>query len=35
MDAAFPYDYYQFVLGKPIIHATFSNLEKLPQNHYK
>ena len=35
MDAAFSYDYYRLVLGKQIIQATFSNSEKLPQNHYK
>ena len=35
MDAAFSYDYYRFVLRKQIIHTTFSNSEKLPQDHYK
>ena len=35
MDTAFPYDYSRLVLGKQISQATFSNSEKLPQNHYK
>ena len=35
MDTAFSYDYSRLVLGKQIIQATFSNSEKLPQNHYK
>ena len=32
---AFSYDYYRFVLRKQIIRATFSDSEKLPQDHYK
>ena len=35
MDTAFSYDYSRPVLGKQVIQATFSNSEKLPQNHYK
>ena len=35
MDTAFSYDYSRLVLGKQIIQATFSDSEKLPQNHYK
>ena len=35
MDTAFSNDYYQFVLRKQIIHVTFSDSEKLPQDHYK
>ena len=35
MDTAFSYDYYRFVVRKQIIHATFSDLEKLPQDHFK
>ena len=35
MDTAFSYDYSRLELGKQIIQATFSNSEKLLQNHYK
>ena len=35
MDTTFSYDYSRLVLGKQIIQATFSNSEKLLQNHYK
>ena len=35
MDTAFSYDYSRFVLEKQIIQATFSDSEKLLQNHYK
>ena len=35
MDTAFSYYYNRLVLGKQIIQATFSNSEKLTQNHYK
>ena len=35
MDTASYDDHSRFVREKQIIQATFSNLEKLPQNHYK
>ena len=35
MDTAFSYDYSRLELAKQIIQATFSNSQKLPQNHYK
>ena len=35
MDTAFSYDYFRIVLRKQIIHATFSDSEKLPQDNFK
>ena len=35
VNTAFSYDYSRLVLGKQVIQVTFSNSEKLLQNHYK
>ena len=35
MDTAFSYDYSRLALKKQIIQATFSNSEKVVQNHCK